>query len=281
MTINTIKHLAYILRLKPEELLQIVNNVNQYYYEKKEPKLDKENNPKFKNGIQQFRILTPSKEPLKSIQEKIHKRILLKIKLPDYAFGGVKGRDNVQNALRHKGKKFNFTTDLSNYFPSISSSQVFKMYRSNGFSPSVSQILTKLTTYEGKLPQGTPTSPTISNLVFVPTGLRLNSLAEKNKITFTSFIDDLTFSSPIDFKDLTFQFIDIITENFILSHKKTFYKTYRPTITGIVVTNNYLYLPENFKKKLTNLEGKTVEQINGLKNYESKVLNTNIKNKPK
>lgn len=281
MTINTIKHLAYILRLKPEELLHIANNVNQYYYEKREAKLDKENNPKFKNGVQQFRVITPSREPLKSIQEKIHRRILLKIQLPDYAFGGVKGRDNVQNALRHKGKKFNFTTDLSNYFPSISSSQVFKMFRNNGFSPSVSQILTKLTTYEGKLPQGTPTSPTISNLVFVPTGQKLYTLAEKNKITFTSFIDDLTFSSPHDFKELTHQFIEIITENFILSHKKTFYKTYRPTITGIVVTNNYLYLPENFKKKLENLEGKTEEQINGLKNYEAKVLNTNKKKKSK
>lgn len=279
MAINTIKHLAYILRSKPDDLLQIVDNINQYYYEKKEPKLDKENKPKFKNGVQQFRIITPSKEPLKAIQEKIHRNILLKITLPDYAYGGVKGRDNVQNALKHRGKKFNFTTDLSNYFPSISSHQVFLMFRRNGFSPTVAQILTKLTTYDGKLPQGTPTSPTISNLVFVPTGEKLNELVKKNEITFTTFIDDLTFSSPKDFKELTLQFIEMISENFILSHKKTFYKTYRPTITGIVVTNNYLYLPENFKKKLENLEGKTEEQINGLKNYEAKVLKANIKRK--
>lgn len=279
MVINTLKHLAYILRSKPEDLLQIANDINQYYYEKKEPKLDKENNPKFKHGIQQFRIITPSKEPLKNIQEKIHRNILLKIPLPDYVYGGVRGRDNVQNAQRHKGKKFNFTTDLSNYFPSISSRQIFAMFRRNGFSPTVCQILTKLTTFDGKLPQGTPTSPTLSNLIFVSTGEKLNSLAKENKIIFTTFIDDLTFSSSNDFKNLIPEFINIICEDFILSHKKTFYKTYRPTVTGIVVTNNYLYLPENFKKKLNNLEGKTEEQIRGLKNYELKVKKANIKTK--
>ena len=116
MNIKTVKHLAYILKLQAEELLQLSNSVDNFYYTKNEPKLDKDNNPKFKNGVQLFRTLNPSIDKLKIVQSKIQKNIISKIELPDYAYGAVKGRDNVKNALRHRGKKYNFTTDLSNYF---------------------------------------------------------------------------------------------------------------------------------------------------------------------
>ena len=278
MNIKTVKHLAYILKLQAEELLQLSNSVDNFYYTKNEPKLDKDNNPKFKNGVQLFRTLNPSIDKLKIVQSKIQKNIISKIELPDYAYGAVKGRDNVKNALRHRGKKYNFTTDLSNYFPTITNKQVYEMFTSNGFSPTVSRILTKLTTYNGKVPQGAPTSPTISNLVFVKTGIKLIYLAEQNNLTFTTFIDDLTFSSKKDFKELIPEILEIvIADDFIISHQKTFYKTYRPSVTGVIVTNNYLYLTEKFKNKLSNLEGKTEEQILGLKNYADKIKKANIK----
>jgi RNA-directed DNA polymerase len=280
MSIKTVKHLAFILKLNAEELLHLSNTVDNYYYTKSEPKLDKQNNPKFKKGKQLFRTLNPSINELKIIQSRIQKNIIAEIKLPEYAFGAVKGKDNVKNALIHRGKKYNFTTDLSNYFPSIFNKQVYEMFIYNNFSPTVSRILTKLTTYQGKLPQGAPTSPTISNLVFVKTGLKLQALAEINNLTFSSFIDDLTFSSKVDFKNIIPEIIEIIiNDNFIISHQKTFYKTYRPTVTGVVVTNNYLFLTEKFKEKLMNLEHKTPEQISGLKNYARKVKNANQKTK--
>jgi RNA-directed DNA polymerase len=195
MSIQTIKHLAFILKLNAKELLHLSTIVDNFYYTKSEPKLDKNNNPKLKNGKQIFRILNPSINDLKIVQSKIQKNIISKIELPEYAFGAVKGKDNVKNALKHRGKKYNFTTDLSNYFPSIFNKQVYEMFIYYNFSPTVASVLTKLTTYKGKLPQGAPTSPTISNLVFVKTGLKLQSIAEKYNLTFTSFIDDLTFSS--------------------------------------------------------------------------------------
>lgn len=276
MSIKTIKHLAFILKLNTEELLHLSTNVDNYYYTKKELKLDKFKNPKLKNGEPVFRTLNPSKNILKIVQSRIHNNIISKIELPDYAFGAVRGRDNVKNASKHKGKKYNFTTDLSNYFPSIFNKQVFEMFVYYDFSPTVARILTKLTTYKGRLPQGAPTSPTISNLVFVKTGLKLQSIAEKYNLIFTSFIDDLTFSSKVDFKENIPEIIETIqNDGFIISHQKTFYKTYRPTVTGIVVTNNYLFLTESFKEKLNDLENKTPEQRFGLKNYAKKVKNAN------
>lgn len=280
MSIKTLKHLAYILKVQTEELLHLCDCADNFYYTKSEPKLDKNNNPKFKRGKQLFRTLNPSFDKLKLVQSKIQKDIISKIELPDYAYGAVKGRDNVKNALKHRGKKYNFTTDLSNYFPSITNKQVFEMFISNDFSPTIARILTKLTTYKGKLPQGAPTSPTISNLVFVNTGLKLQIISNQNSLTFTTFIDDLTFSSKTDFKELIPTILNVILkDNFIISHQKTFYKTYRPTVTGVIVTNNYLFLTEKFKTKLSNLEGKTEEQILGLKNYAKKIKKANIKTK--
>lgn len=278
MSIKTVKHLAFVLKISPQDLLQLAKTVDNFYYTINEPKLDKDNNPKFKNGNQLFRTLNPSTKNLKIIQSRIQRNIISKIELPDYAYGAVKGRDNVKNALKHRGKKYNFTTDLSNYFPSITNRQVYNMFIENNFSPTVARVLTQLTTYNGKLPQGAPTSPTISNLVFVKTGMKLQAIANNQNLIFTSFIDDLTFSSKTDFKELIPKLIQIILDdNFIISHQKTFYKTYRPTVTGVIVTNNYLLLTEKFKKKLSDLENKTPEQILGLKNYALKIKKANSK----
>ena len=151
---------------------------------------------------------------------------------------------------------------------------VFKMFRSLGYSPTVSRYLTKLTTYKGRLPQGAPTSPLIANLVFVKTGEKLNTLSKKQNLTFTSFIDDLTFSSPTDFKEIVPLIIEAIQEDgFRISHKKTNYKTKNPIVTGVVVKNNKLDLSTEFMSKHLLTEGKTEAQIKGLKQYVDRVQN--------
>lgn len=279
--INTLKHLAYVLKVDLREIETIVNGIDNFYYEKSEIKLKKDLTPKLdRNGNPKQRILNPSIKRLKEIQKRIQKRILLSLEIPDYAYGAIKGKDNVMNAKRHQGKKYVFTTDLTDFFPSISHHQVFEMFRLYGFSPTVSRTLTQLTTYKGRLPQGTPTSPIIANLVFVKTGKNLENFAMENELTFTSFVDDLTFSAPKDFKELAPQIIQMIQKDgFRISHKKTNYKTKNPIVTGVVVKNNLIDLTEEFKIKIQKTEGKSEEQMRGEKLYKEKVLNTNNKKK--
>lgn len=280
--INTLKHLAYILKVDLREIETIVNGIDNFYYEKSEIKLKKDLTPKLdKNGNPKQRILNPSIKRLKEIQKRLQKRILLSLEIPDYAYGAIKGKDNVMNAKRHQGKKYVFTTDLTDFFPSISHHQVFEMFRINGFSPTVSRTLTQLTTYKGRLPQGTPTSPIIANLVFVKTGKNLDGFARENQLTFTSFVDDLTFSAPTDFKELAPQIIQMIQEDgFRISHKKTNYKTRNPIVTGVVVKNNLIDLTEEFKIKIEKTVGKTEEQLRGEKLYKEQVLKTNRRKVP-
>jgi RNA-directed DNA polymerase len=263
--INTSKHLAFVLKVRRTELDNIVKNIDRYYFERTVIKFSK-------IGIPKKRILNPSTNRLKIIQKRILNEILSNLEIPDYAYGAVKKRDNIKNAKKHQGKKFKFTTDLKNFFPSISHSQVFEMFRSHNFSPTVSRILTQLTTYKGQLPQGTSTSPHVANLVFAKTGKILQTFSQTNHLTFTSYIDDLTFSSSKDFKDKTQIILDILkTAGYKISHKKTNYKTKNPVVTGIPVYNNRLALPSMLINKLKNTIDLTPDQIRGLHLYAKKI----------
>ncbi|MBA2613828.1 MAG: RNA-directed DNA polymerase [Bacteroidetes bacterium] len=281
--INTLNHLAFVLKVELSEVETIIQNIDKFYYEKVELKLDKLGQPKIKNGKVQKRILNPSVNRLKIIQARIQNNVLKNLEIPDYAYGGIKKKDNIQNAKKHQGKKYNFTTDLKSFYPSIDHKKVFEMFRSFNFSPTVSRYLTQLTTYKGKLPQGTPTSPLIANLVFIKTGKKLQDFANENNLTFTSFVDDLTFSAPIDFKDKAHFIIDtLLSDGFKISHNKTFYKTKNPIVTGIIVKNNKLSLTNAFKIKIQVKEDKTDAQIKGLNLYAERIEKTNThKNKIK
>ncbi len=275
--INTPKHLAYTLKVDLKEIYSIIQDIDKFYTEVIILKKDKKGLPIIdKKGKPKSRTLNPSHNRLKVIQKRIQKNILLNLHLPDYAYGAVKGRDNVDNANKHKGKKFKFTTDLRNFFPSISNARVFKMFRSYNFSPEVSRLLTQLTTYKGRLPQGSPSSSTIANLVFVKTGKNLDSFAKEQSITFTSFIDDLTFSSPNDFKSMTDEILEMVKKDgFKISHNKTNYSR-APLVTGIHPMNNSLRLPETFDAKL-NSESISPETKKGLLLYRNKVDKINRK----
>jgi RNA-directed DNA polymerase len=239
--INTIKHLAYVLGSSNQKLLYIIANLDQYYYSHRQPKKKYGEDQKDEKENIKYRNLCISRYPLKKIQKRIH-NLLRQIKLPEYAFGSVKGKNNILNARRHISNKHFFSTDLKDFFPNINHRQVFRMFRQNNFSPTVSRILTQLTTYKGSLPQGPPSSPIISNLVFVETGKKLTYAIKDHNITFTSFLDDLSFSSKSDFKHLTQPLIQIIkADNFYINHKKITYKVSRPEITGAVIHGNQLW----------------------------------------
>jgi RNA-directed DNA polymerase len=273
--IKSTKYLAYTLKVDFKEIDSIIKSMDNHYREKIIIKLDKFGKPKLdKNGSPKQRIINPSINRLKIIQKRIQKNILLKIELPNYAFGAVKGKDNVDNAKQHQGKKYKFTTDLKDFFPSITNKVVYEMFVKQGFSHQVSSILTKLTTFKGKIPQGAPTSSTLANLVFMKTGDLLFEYAQQNNMTFTSFVDDMTFSSANDFKDKIPEILGIITSDYKISHKKTNYSR-NPNITGLHPMNNHLKLPKSFMDKLESTEERTPEQKAGLLLYKKKVDNAN------
>lgn len=161
----------------------------------------------------------------------------------------------VENAKVHTGKKFVLNIDLKDFFPSISAKQVKNIFTSHyfNFNEQIANALTLLTTYEGKLPIGAPTSPVISNFICHQLDRDLINFCKNNQLTFTRYADDLTFSSDTTISnDNMLDIINLIKKNnFEINEKKLRFKTSnrKQTVTGLTV-NEKVNVDRKLLKKI-------------------------------
>lgn len=104
----------------------------------------------------------------------------------------------ITNAKPHRSRKFVFNIDISDYFHSINFGRVLGFFEKNrnfGLNREVAVTLAQICCYEGRLPQGAPTSPVVSNLITQILDVRLSKIAEKNGCVYTRYADDITFST--------------------------------------------------------------------------------------
>ncbi len=275
--IRSKNHLYYLLNTSKEELNTILKNLEDYYTPFEKIKKNKDGTIRLKNGEPETREFYPSIDRLKELQQKIKLKILRKFEFPPHIQGGVKGKDNITNASTHKGKKYFFTTDIKQFFPSICYKYVYNMFISFGFSADVSSVLTKLTTYKFQVPQGIPTSTYITNLVSLPVDKELLELCKSHDINYTRFIDDLSFSSKKDFSYVIPEILDIVQRNNLrINQRKTFYKVGPTLITGILVKNNSL---KASKEIFSKLDKSTGAKKKSLINYIGRIKQSSKKTK--
>lgn len=166
-----------------------------------------------------------------------------------------KPRNIYSNAEKHLNKKWLLNIDFKDFFHSIKSVNIETAFVADpiGFKPALAKTLTKLTTYNGRLPMGAPTSPVMSNFDSLNLDYDLLDFARQNDITYTRFADDLSFSSNKLIDDLVYNKIKKISESYsyIINPKKT--KLYTPTdtkyVTGLRVGHK-VDLPEEYYQKL-------------------------------
>ena len=133
---------------------------------------------------------------LKRIQRRILGRILVRSELPETMFGGLPGRDAIQNAHVHTGRPVVVVLDLKDFFLKIHDKKkifpVFnKIYQCPGM---IAGILTRLTTFQHRLPQGAPTSSYLANLAILKMHDEIKSLCDSFDLKFSIFVDDIAFS---------------------------------------------------------------------------------------
>jgi RNA-directed DNA polymerase len=213
--------------------------------------------------------------PLKIIQKQIKDRILSLIELPENVHGGVKKRSNITNAKPHQGKKYKLTTDLQDFYPSIKAKKIYDTFIELGFNAQCAFYITRLTTWKGELPQGTPTSTHISNIVFLKTDYQLIELCKAHNITYTRYIDDLTFSSQSDFQNVIGEILDIVLQSGLkISRRKTFYNGSQ-TVTGIKIYLHKIDAPEKIITKVKEEETLPDGTVKPYTNYRNNILKTN------
>ncbi len=186
-------------------------------------------------------IAQPSRD-LKALQAWILRNILDCLVVSPACKGFEIGSSISQNALPHIGSNAVLSIDLEDFFPSIHASRVWFVFHTIGYSPRIAAILTSICTYKGALPQGSPCSPKLANLVCLRLDARLLGYVGKRGIGYTRYADDLTFSAYSGAKlwraYKTIQKI-ILDESFTINNEKTRFSgpSRQHRVTGLVVTN--------------------------------------------
>lgn len=114
------------------------------------------------------------------------------------AHGFKRGHSILSNARQHRNRRWVFNIDLQDFFPSINFGRVRGLFlKDKNFllQPDVATVLAKIACDEKALPQGSPCSPVISNLVAHVLDMHIVGLASKAGCTYTRYADDLTFST--------------------------------------------------------------------------------------
>jgi RNA-directed DNA polymerase len=106
-------------------------------------------------------------------------------------------RSIVSNARMHVGAKFILNIDLKDFFPSINFGRVRGMFigKPYGIDPEAATVLAQICCFENGLPQGAPTSPTVSNMICAKLDADLQRLAQRYNCLYSRYADDLTFST--------------------------------------------------------------------------------------
>ena len=151
--------------------------------------------PKRSGGI---RTITAPDPGTKATQRRILRRLLARLPAHDTAHGFERGRSIVTNASAHPSPAVLVKLDIEDFFGATRTARIRRYWRVLGWDRECARILTRLTTWEGGLPQGAPTSPRLANLVNVRLDARLAGLAAVHGATYTRYADDLTFSFAAD-----------------------------------------------------------------------------------
>lgn len=114
------------------------------------------------------------------------------------AHGFKRKRSIITNAKEHRNRRFVFNVDLKDFFGTINFGRVrgfFLKDKNFLLHADVATVLAQIACYENALPQGSPSSPVVSNLIGHVLDIHLVRLAASVGCTYTRYADDLTFST--------------------------------------------------------------------------------------
>jgi retron-type reverse transcriptase len=220
--INQIRKQFAVLQSK-EDLVKLLSDAkNMLYCEKCEPiqlkSLTYYANPVLcKKRYQTFTIKKKSGadrtihapvKGLKSILRSLNFLFQCVYEPHEAATGFVLEKSIVDNAKKHLGKNYVLNMDLKDFFHTFDRNRVkmglmYEPFNLNGDKEPLAFLLASLCTHpfeiDGELkivlPQGSPTSPTLTNILCNKLDRRLRGLANRFGATYTRYADDITFSS--------------------------------------------------------------------------------------
>lgn len=277
------KDLALLLKCDLQNLSRILfkdfnNNYSIFFIDKKD------------GGKRE--ILAPKKD-LKIIQKKLSKileecYIEISEKNNKINFnsinGFITGKSIITNAKKHTNKRYVLNIDLKDFFPSITFNRIVGFLKKNKYfklEHDVAMLIAQIACHKGSLPQGSPSSPIISNLIMLSLDKEINILAKQHGLTYSRYADDITLSTnkknfPNEIASGNgiewniHKKLETLINNykFNINHKKIRmqYKTSRQEVTGIIV-NKKVNVNRKYIRNVKAMLNKSI--INhSMENYE-------------
>jgi hypothetical protein len=214
--------------------------------------------------------------------------------------GFRKGYSIFTNSLNHCKKRYVFNVDLKDFFPSINFGRVRGFFINDKkfkLNEKIATIIAQIACFENQLPQGSPVSPIISNLIGNILDVKMLKLSKEAKCYYSRYADDLTFSTnnkqfpnSIAFENDTQWIIGeklktlIENSGFKINETKLAmqYKNSRQTCVGLVI-NRKVNIKQEYYRKIramcNNLfryntfyinkddEGNSIAQLEGMLNF--------------
>lgn len=209
------------------------------------------------------RLISAPKPDLKRAQQWIRENVTEHLPVHGAAHGFLAGRSTVTNAEVHAGAELVVKLDLRDFYPTITTPRVKGMFRKAGYGEQVATIMALLVTecpreevmIDGRtyhvaigarsLPQGAPTSPSITNAICLRLDGRMAAMAKKLGFRYTRYADDLTFSWHEKERAPVGRLLRIVNaivhdEGFQVNREKTrvMRKGRRQKVTGLVINRN-------------------------------------------
>lgn len=185
--VQSIESLRHPLGMSPCDLERLERRASSLYFVAK--RVEKEDGS--------YRVLYDTREPLKPVLQRINDHFLRRVIYPAYLTGGVPGKDYTSSVAIHVGAKTVIKEDISKFYPSVGFDVVFDIWnRFFGFADEVAEMLAMLTTRDGHLEQGAPTSGYLANLALwdVEPAL-IQQLSAIGVTRYSRHVDDITMSS--------------------------------------------------------------------------------------
>ncbi len=255
-SINSINALAHILKTEKRKLLMLA----------RKPRYRTFSTPK-KGGGERL-IETPFAE-LKRLQSNLSNFLqsVYYFEKSSAAYGFIVGvrneedrRNVMTNAQKHISRPYMVNIDIKDFFHAVSKKRVIEIFSKPPFNfrRDLPLILANLTTYQERLPMGTPTSPVLSNLACRALDKELITFSERMNFVYTRYADDMTFSAHQKIDAQAFNVLKGIIEKYDFKINERKLKFYGPDdpkiITGLIVTDKVTLEPNYLPTIKTEIE---------------------------
>ena len=173
---------------------EMANNQKKYYHFKTIKK---------RNG--KDRLLSIPNDELMHVLKYINHNVLSWYKPLPCVYAYVNDKGIKQNAKCHLNSKYILKLDIKDFFGSIKFGKIVNnILPKDCYEEELRILLANLCMVNGSIPQGSPTSPTLSNIIMHKFDEIMMEYCSKNNLVYTRYADDMVISSKevFDFKSV-------------------------------------------------------------------------------